>query len=343
LIFSLIYNSNTFRITSEEKRQQENLLSNTYNEVRRAAEVHRQVRKYMQEYIKPGMKLIDICEELEDRVRIVNEVDGLKSGIAFPTGVSVNHVAAHYTSNSGDTTILGKDDVLKLDFGTHVNGRIVDSAFTMCWNPQFQPLLDAVKEATNAGVKAAGIDVRLCDVGEAIQEVMESHEVIINGKTYQVKTIQNLSGHSMEPYLIHAGKSVPCVKGGPAIKMEEGEIYAIETFGSTGKGYVIESGECSHYRREMDIPPAHTLRHAGARQLLHVISKEFGGLAFCRRYLDRIGQKKYLMALRQLINAGFVIDYPPLCDVKGSYVAQFEHTVILNPYRKEVVSRGDDY
>lgn len=31
----------------------------------------------------------------------------------------------------------------------------------------------------------AGIDVRLCDIGETIQEVMESYEVEIDGKTYQ--------------------------------------------------------------------------------------------------------------------------------------------------------------
>ena len=64
---------------------------------------------------------------------------------------------------------------------------------------------------------------------------MESYEVEINGKTYPVKAIKNLSGHSIGPYHIHAGKSVPIVKGGKADKMEEGELYAIETFGSTGK------------------------------------------------------------------------------------------------------------
>lgn len=50
----------------------------------------------------------------------------LQAGIGFPTGVSLNNCAAHYTSNPGDTTVLKYDDVLKLDFGTHVNGRIVD-------------------------------------------------------------------------------------------------------------------------------------------------------------------------------------------------------------------------
>lgn len=50
-----------------------------------------------------------------------------------------------------------------------------------------------------------------------------------------VKSIRNLNGHSIGPYQIHAGKSVPIVKGGEQTKMEEGEFYAIETFGSTGK------------------------------------------------------------------------------------------------------------
>lgn len=50
-----------------------------------------------------------------------------------------------------------------------------------------------------------------------------------------VKSIRNLNGHSIGPYQIHAGKSVPIVKGGEQTKMEEGEFFAIETFASTGK------------------------------------------------------------------------------------------------------------
>lgn len=69
--------------------------------------------------------------------------------------------------------------------------------------------MQAVKEATDAGIKAAGIDVRLGDVGGVIQEVMESHECVIKGKSYPVKAIRNLNGHNIDPYRIHAGKSVP--------------------------------------------------------------------------------------------------------------------------------------
>jgi methionyl aminopeptidase len=86
--------------------------------------------------------------------------------------------------------------------------------------------------------KEAGIDVRMSDIGAAIQEAMESYEVELDGQTYPVKCIRNLNGHSIEHYKIHGAKSVPIVKGGDQTKMEEGETFAIETFGSTGKGYV---------------------------------------------------------------------------------------------------------
>lgn len=177
----------------------------------------------------------------------------------------------------------------KLDFGTHINGYLIDSAFTIAFQPQFDNLLLAVQDATETGIKTAGIDVRLCDIGENIQEAMESYEVEINGKTHQVKSVENLCGHSIDQYKVHAGKSVPMVKGGPETKMEEGEIYAIETFGSTGKGYVREDMECSHYMREYSgkrVP----LRYPASKRLLNTINQNFGTLAWCKRWVDDLGE-----------------------------------------------------
>ena len=51
----------------------------------------------------------------------------------------------------------------------------------------------------------------------------------------------------------------------------------------------------------------------------------------CCTYSQDLGEK------------GIVEPYPPLCDVKGCYTAQFEHTILLRPTCKEIVSRGDDY
>lgn len=53
---------------------------------------------------------------------------------------------------------------------------------------------------------------------------------------------------------IHAGKTVPIVKGGEATLMEENEFYAIETFGSTGRGMVHDDMDCSHYMKNFEVP-----------------------------------------------------------------------------------------
>lgn len=330
------------RTTSEEAKARDRLHEDIYKNFRQAAEAHRHTRRYIREFMKPGMTMIEICEELEKTSRATIKERGLDAGLAFPTGCSLNHCAAHYTPNAGDTTVLNYDDVCKIDFGVHVNGRIIDCAFTVAFNPRYDRLLEAVKDATNTGIRAAGIDVRLCDVGEAIQEVMESYEVELDGKTYQVKPIRNLNGHSIGPYRIHAGKTVPIVKGGEATKMEENEFYAIETFGSTGKGVVHDDMECSHYMKNFDVGHV-PLRMPRAKQLLNVINKNFSTLAFCRRWLDRLGETKYLMALKNLCDNNLVDSYPPLCDIRGCYTAQWEHTILLRPTCKEVVSRGEDY
>jgi len=293
-----------------------------------------------------------MCEQIENMTRTLVVENGLEAGIGFPTGCSINHCAAHFTPNGGDKTVLQAGDVMKIDFGVQIEGRIIDCAFTIVagrhmpehdhLTAKFDPLVEAVRDATNTGIANAGIDVRLGDVGAAIQEVMESYEVELDGTTYKVKCVQNLNGHSIGPYHIHAGKSVPIVATKEQTKMEEGEVFAIETFGSTGKGYVREEGECSHYMRNFDCAYA-PIRLPRAKQLLAHITKHHDTLAFCRRFLERDGQSKYLLGLRNLCDLGIVDPYPPLCDVKGSYVAQFEHTILMRPRCKEILSRGPDY
>ena len=53
--------------------------------------------------------MIEIANLIEDSVRNYSGNDHtLKAGIGFPTGLSLNHVAAHYTPNTGDKLILKK-------------------------------------------------------------------------------------------------------------------------------------------------------------------------------------------------------------------------------------------
>ncbi|KFH43589.1 Methionine aminopeptidase-like protein [Hapsidospora chrysogenum ATCC 11550] len=319
------------------------------NDYRKAAEVHRQVRQWVQETVKPGQTLTEIALGVEDGVRALLGNDGLApgsalvSGMGFPTGLSLNHCVAHYTPNPGHKDIvLQQKDVLKVDFGVHVNGWIVDSAFTMSFDPTYDNLLAAVKDATDTGIKTAGIDVRICDVSAAIQEVMESYEVEIDGKVYPVKAVRSICAHDIKRYRIHGEKQIPFVKTSDQTKMEEGEIFAIETFGTTGRGYLKDDNGIYGYGLQRGASPA-TLPLATAKRLYKTIQENFGTIVFCRRYLERLGVERYLAGLSCLVSHGVLEAYPPLVDTKGSYSAQFEHTILLRESNKEVISRGFDY
>ena len=105
------------------------------------------------------MSLTEIAEGIEDSVRALTGHPGLeegdcyKGGMGFPTGLSINNCAAHYTPNAGNKMVLNEQDVMKVDFGVHINGRIVDSAWTMTFDPVYDNLLAAVRDGTNTGVR----------------------------------------------------------------------------------------------------------------------------------------------------------------------------------------------
>ena len=119
--------------------------------------VRKQTRKFAQSIIKPGILLSDMCEQLENMNRKLVAANGLQAGIAFPTGCSLNHVAAHYTPNKGDPTVLGEDDVMKVDFGTQVNGGRLSSSSPS--SSSLSPRITSYHQGTNAG-KATSSTVR---------------------------------------------------------------------------------------------------------------------------------------------------------------------------------------
>ncbi|KAK9883450.1 hypothetical protein WA026_001627 [Henosepilachna vigintioctopunctata] len=274
------------RFSSEEKRARDRMNNEDFDEVRLAAEAHRQTRQHTHKWIKPGMTIIQICGELENTARKLISENGLKDSLAFPTGCSRNHCAAHYKPNTGDPTVLEYNDVVEIDFETHNNGLIV---------LLHTHLIQSSRPC---------IDVKLCEIGAAIQEVMESYEVELDGNTYPVKSKGNLNGHSISQYRIHAGKTVPIFKSEEATFMDENECYAI---------YFLE-----HLNLK---------RLQSSKFWLNIINKNFGTPAVFKRWLDRAGATKYQMALKDLCDKGVVDAYPPLCDIKGCYTAQFEHTI----------------
>ena len=207
---------------------------------------------------------------------------------------------------------------------------------------KYDNLLKATKEATNVGIKLAGIDVRLCEIGEGISEVINSYEMEVNGKAKKIKPIKNLCGHTVDKYKVHAGKSVPSYNNGDNTKMEENEFYAIETFASTGKGEVNRDLHVSHYMLN-GVYDQKEIKEAKNREFYNFIYENFNTLAWCKRWIEDLGFNNYFMPLRQLINQNVVEECPALYDVEGSYTSQFEHTFMLKPTGKEIFTVGDDY
>lgn len=321
-------------------------------DLRRAAECHKIVRRDIQNYIKPGMKLLDICNRIEGNIVNILGRNDLKAGVAFPTGISLNNVIAHDTTNPGDTRVIGSNDICKVDFGTHVNGMIIDSAFSVAFNPEYKNLLEASREATMTGIKMSGPDAYIYDISKSISEVIESYEITLNGKTYAVKPIYDIGGHSIDRYIIHAGQIILCSPYESyeykKQRMNINQQYAIETFASTGTGKMFKSRsrQSNHYmlNKDNDVPYRGKLKTINT--VYNWIKKNRSTLAFCPKWLEDEKIKGVTLSLNELsrkCNPPIVTEYPPLEDIEGSLVSQYEHTIYIHEYGTEILSYGDDY
>lgn len=310
------------------------------NDALRGAEAHRIIRSNLQKILKPGCSLLEIAETVEKCTRTL--LKGEKNnGIGFPCGMSLNDCAAHFTLNPGDQDIYLKEtDLLKIDFGTHSNGRIMDSAFTVCFDPKYLELLKASQEATKRGLEVIGIDSMVCEIGREISEVFKSFEIELDNRLVKIKPVWNLNGHSIEQFKIHGGISIPPVNNGDTSRIKPG-FCAIETFASTGKGEIDDRGESSHFMLNKN-PANSKIYNQKNEQVLNVIKKEMGTLPFSPRHVE-FYMKDCFSSIKLLALRKFIDPYPPLYDIPKSLVAQFEHTVYLTETGKTILTQGDDY
>lgn len=333
----------------KNKEQEESLqeLEESLPDLREGGLAHERVREWSLNsgIIKPGVKLYDMCSQIEEAVRREIHFDPPTRCLAFPCGCSLNNFAAHYSPlYPDDETVLQKSDVMKIDFGVAINGHIIDSAFTVCFDDRFKPLIEASKAATNKGIRMSGPDARISEIAEAIEETICSYQLELNGKIYPIKPVENLTGHQMKTYLIHAGKFIPIAKPKPGYqaydaKMEVGEMYALETFATTGAGTVYDEGLSSHF---MIDPESKQAPKGSLRDLEDFIRKNHKTMAFSQRFIEREGEHNFKIALDKLILAKIVNPYPPLADIPGSYVSQHEHCFAILEKGIEVVSRSHE-
>lgn len=294
-----------------------------------ASNIHRNVKNKLLTYIKPEMKLLDIVKFIENNIEeeLPNQVN---KGKAFPVGVSVNNCAAHFTCHENCNKILKKDDLISIDYGVHYDGNIIDSAFTFSLDNKYDELLQYSREVTDLGIKNLNIDVYLPDWGKEINEFVTSKEITIDGKIYPLKTITQLTGHNIKPWVIHGGTYLPSFNFNYPKRITE-DVYAVEIFVTTGNDKIIyDIDDNSHFTMEKYVPT----KLSRVNKFQKEIQKRFKTLPFCDRWVSDVEHYKSLLNI--LVKKNIVKSYPPVYDEKGAYVSQFENTVYLKNDKKVI-------
>ena len=308
-------------------------MSNTLINAIKAANAHKVVGNYVKDTIKPGYTLNDIASLIEDKIKKEINYDNnnpLDKGIAFPVGLSINNCAAHYTPNYNEADIiLNCRDIIKIDYGVHVKGTIIDSAFTMHFDEKYDEFVDISRKLTNYAVSLCGPDVILGEIGRDIEEYVKSKEITIDNKTYQLNVMGDLSGHMIKTYDIHAGVAVPNISINYPIRMKEYEYYAVEPFLTTGNGKSILKTPKSHYMITKGYKNMNTL-NTRELELYNIINKNFSTLSFCQKWLYQMDKSKsYDKLLDSLESKNIINSYPPIYDIENSIISQFEHTIFV--------------
>lgn len=289
---------------------------------RLSGRILRETREEMKTYVKENMLVIDVCEKTEGLIR----AKGGKP--AFPCNVSINEVAAHYTSPPNDTVRIPEGSTVKVDLGAHVDGYVTDTAFTASFNPEGRSMANTAEQALKTVIENIHGDMALGKIGSLIETTI---------KNRGFKPISNLTGHSVGRYLIHAGTSIPNVAQVSLTKVKAGEVYAIEPFVTLPEavGRVEDSPQTTIYR----LLKAKSVKNESAEKLLKYIESNFRTLPFAERWLTGVVPKEqYHAAFKELLASKAIMSYPVFVEVSKKPVAQAEHTVLLKDDGCEVLT-----
>ncbi|UCD01529.1 MAG: type II methionyl aminopeptidase [Promethearchaeota archaeon] len=296
-----------------EKEEEEKL---KIESLQKAGKIAQQVKKYIEPKIKVGAKAIDLISDAEAKIE---ELEGF---CAFPVNLCINNIAAHYTSPTKDDGLeIREGDLVKIDLGVHIEGYIVDTAFTVNFSEDesLNNIIQATEVALDAAKMMAKPKLNTRDIGKKIEEIV---------KGFKYNPIRELGGHQIERWTVHGKKQLPELgsQGGDAI--EAGEVFSIEIFASTGEGSVHNT----QYSYIYEINPyvgRVPLRRKTSKQLLGFINKNYKSLPFAERWLSKEFRLGVAFGLQELVQQGKLQSHYVLAEKKGVYVAQSEETILI--------------
>jgi methionyl aminopeptidase len=280
----------------------------------KSGKIAREIRQWILGNVRAGSGLLDVAEKIEA------EIVRRGGQPAFPTGMGVNEVTAHYAPQEDEEGVIQETDVVKIDYGVHIDGYIADTSITITENPQYQSLLEATEKALQAAIDVVKRDKRIGEIGKAISSVAEREGY---------RPINNLSGHTVEQYQVHAGKSIPNLYAPNLPMLKNADVFAIEPFLTLpdAAGYVIEGPQ-------VNIFSLIVRRKTGNKELdevMDLIWTERKTLPFSPRwYSGRFKEGRLLYLLKELEKRRLVTSYATLVEASGKPVAQFEHTMAID-------------
>ncbi len=267
--------------------------------------------------IKEGGSLHAVANAVEKRIL------DLGASLAFPVNIAINDVAAHYTPSRNDPLVFLRGDVVKLDVGAHLDGYIADTALTVeVGTNRWTTLIHSSEEALEKALDMVRPGVLTSDIGAVVERTIAS---------MGYKPIENLTGHGLKRYNLHADPSIPNVGGGRGVPLEEGMTVAIEPFSTNGGGYVegTKPGNIYHLVRER-VP-----KNKALVPVYEEITRNHGHLPFAERWLKTADNA----SLSKLTRWGTIAPYTILVEGEGGMVAQKEHTILVTEDGCEVLTR----
>ena len=289
---------------------------------RLSGKILRETREEMKRFVRENMPIIQVCEKAEALIR---EKGGKP---AFPCNVSINEIAAHYTSPPNDKREIPEKALAKIDIGVHVDGYVTDTAFTACFNHEYDIMVNTAEDALQTAIDNMHGDMAISRIGAIIEKTI---------KNRGFKPIANLTGHSVGRYLIHAGTSIPNVMQLSFAKVKAGEVFAIEPFVTLphAGGRVEDSAEITIFR----LVKTKSMKNTYAKKLLKYIEENFRSLPFAERWLKGVvPNEQHSEAFKELLKSKALMGYPVFVEVSRKLVAQAEHTILITENGCEVLT-----
>jgi len=185
------------------------------------------------EHIKPGITTLYLDRLAERYIRERGGIPAFKGYKGYPATIcaSVNEEVVHGIPSR--RRILREGDIISVDVGVQYRGYYGDGAWTFGVgkvSDEAKKLIEVTKASLELGIRCLKAGVRIGDIGEVIQEYVESQGFSV---------VRDYAGHGIGKAL-HEFPQVPNFgRRGTGPVVEEGMVLAIEPMVNAG-GYEVE-------------------------------------------------------------------------------------------------------